>query len=70
MSKWFLSNGINNMHILASGPEQQAITFGYVIVDENVKKGVILTRFDIPHRSGGWIILAKDTCSLTKITKK
>jgi hypothetical protein len=31
LEKCFLSNGINNMHILASGPELQAIRFGYVI---------------------------------------
>jgi hypothetical protein len=34
-SKCFLSNGINNMHILASGPELQAVRFGYVILGEN-----------------------------------
>ena len=26
------------MHILASGPELQAVRFGYAILDENVKK--------------------------------
>ena len=34
----FLSNSINNMHILASGSELQAVRFGYVILGENVKK--------------------------------
>ena len=32
-SMCFLSNGIKNMHILASGPELQAVRFGYVILD-------------------------------------
>ena len=39
-SKCFLSNGIMNMHILASGPELQAVKCGYVILGENWKKGV------------------------------
>ena len=30
------------MHILASGPELQAVRFGYVILGENVQKGRIL----------------------------
>ena len=30
-SKCFLSNGTKNMHILASGPELQAVRFRYVI---------------------------------------
>ena len=30
-SKCFLSNGTKNIHILASGPELQAVRFGYVI---------------------------------------
>jgi hypothetical protein len=30
-SRCFLSNGTNYMHILASGPEQQAVYFGHVI---------------------------------------
>ena len=34
-SKCFLSNGTNNMHILASGPELQAVRFEYVILGEN-----------------------------------
>ena len=34
-SKCFLSNGTNNMHLLASGPELQAVRFGYVISGEN-----------------------------------
>ena len=34
-AKCFLSNGTNNMHILASGPELQAVRFGYVILGEN-----------------------------------
>uniref|UniRef100_A0A4W5P2B6 VWFA domain-containing protein n=1 Tax=Hucho hucho TaxID=62062 RepID=A0A4W5P2B6_9TELE len=34
-SKCFLSNGIKNMHILASGPKLQAVRFGYVILSEN-----------------------------------
>ena len=38
-SKWFLSNGTKNMHFLASGPELQAVSFGYVILGENWKKG-------------------------------
>ena len=29
-TKCFFSNGTNNMHILASGPELQAFRFGYV----------------------------------------
>jgi hypothetical protein len=33
-SKCFLSNGINNMHILDSGPELQAGRCGYVILDK------------------------------------
>ena len=32
------------MHILASGPELQAVRFGYVISGENLKKGRILKR--------------------------
>ena len=39
-TKCFLSNGTKNMHILASGPEQQAVRFGYVILGEHFKKGV------------------------------
>jgi hypothetical protein len=35
ISKCFLSNGIKNMHILASGPELQADIFGYVILGKN-----------------------------------
>ena len=31
LQKCFLSNGTKNMHILASGPELQAVRFGYVI---------------------------------------
>ena len=27
------------MHVLASGPELQAVRFGYVILGENVEKG-------------------------------
>ena len=38
-SNCFLSYGINNMHILASGPEIQAVRFGYVILGKNLKKG-------------------------------
>ena len=34
-SKCFLSNGTKNMNILASGPELQAVRFGYVILGEN-----------------------------------
>jgi hypothetical protein len=34
-SKCFLSNGTKKMHILASGPELQAVRFGYVILDKN-----------------------------------
>ena len=37
-SKCFLSNGIKNMHILASGPELRTVRFGYVILGENGKK--------------------------------
>ena len=37
-SKWFLSNGTKNMHILFSGPELQAVRFGHVILGENLKK--------------------------------
>jgi hypothetical protein len=37
-SKFFLSNGTKNMHILASGPELQAVRFGYVILGENWKE--------------------------------
>ena len=37
-SKCFLSNGINNMHILVSGSDLQAVRFGYVIIGENGKK--------------------------------
>jgi hypothetical protein len=29
------------MHILASGPELHAVRFGYVVLDENLKKGAI-----------------------------
>ena len=36
-SKCFLSNGIKNMHILASGPELQAVRFGYVILGKKKK---------------------------------
>ena len=39
-SKCFLSNGIKNMHILASGPELQAVRFGHVIFGESFKKEV------------------------------
>ena len=39
-SKCFLSNGTTNMHIFASGPELQAVRFGYVILGENVKKNI------------------------------
>jgi hypothetical protein len=35
----FLSNGTNYMHILASGPEQQAVYFGHVVQVEIEKKG-------------------------------
>jgi hypothetical protein len=35
-SKCFLSNGIRNMHILASCLELQALRFGYVILSKNV----------------------------------
>ena len=38
-SKCFLSNGTNYMHILASGPELQAVYFGLVIQAEIEKKG-------------------------------
>jgi hypothetical protein len=31
-SKCFLSNGNKNMHTLASGPDLQAVRFGYVIL--------------------------------------
>ena len=41
-SKCFLSNGINNMHIFASGPELQAVRFGYVILGENCGDWVYL----------------------------
>ena len=34
-STCFLSNGIKNIHILASGPELQAVRFGYIILGEN-----------------------------------
>ena len=37
-SKCFLSNGTKNMHILASGPELQAVMFEYVILGKNRKK--------------------------------
>jgi hypothetical protein len=30
-----LSNGFKNMHILASGPELQAVRFGYVSLGQN-----------------------------------
>ena len=33
--KCFLSNGIKNVHVLASGPELQAVRFVYVILGEN-----------------------------------
>jgi hypothetical protein len=33
----FLSNGIKNMCILASGPELEAVRFGYIILGENGK---------------------------------
>ena len=36
--KCFLSNGTNNMLILASGPELQAVRFGYVIFGKNLKR--------------------------------
>ena len=39
-SKCFHSNGTKNMHILALGPELQAVRFRYVIFGENWKKGV------------------------------
>jgi hypothetical protein len=38
-SKYFLSNGTNKIHGLASGPELQAVRFGYFILCENWKKG-------------------------------
>ena len=38
-SKCFLSNGIKNMDILASGAELQAVRFGYVLLGEHLKKG-------------------------------
>ena len=38
-TKCLLSNGTKTMHILASGPELQAVRFGYVILGENLKKG-------------------------------
>ena len=38
-SKCFLFNGTNYMHILASGPEQQAVYFEHVIQAESEKKG-------------------------------
>jgi hypothetical protein len=31
----FFSNGTKNMHVLASGPELQAVRFGDVILGEN-----------------------------------
>jgi hypothetical protein len=40
--KYFISNGTKNMHILASGPELQAVRFGYVILGENWTKGCFL----------------------------
>ena len=48
-SKCFLSNGTKNMHIRASGPELQAVRFGYVILGKNWKKGAnpILYTFNI-----------------------
>jgi hypothetical protein len=33
------NHGINNMHILASSPELQAVRFGYVILGEHSKNG-------------------------------
>jgi hypothetical protein len=33
------------MHILASGPELHAVKFMYVILGENLKKGLILKRY-------------------------
>ena len=46
MSMCFLSNLIKNIHILALGPELQAVRFGYVILGENwrEKKGPIHKR--------------------------
>ena len=39
-SKCFLSNGVKNMNILASGPELQTVRFRYVILGEHLgKKG-------------------------------
>ena len=41
-----LSNGAKNMHVLASGPELQAVRFGYVILDVHFfLNGQILKRF-------------------------
>ena len=42
-SKCFPSNGTNDMHILASGPEQQAVYFGHVIqTGSGEKRGLAL----------------------------
>ena len=38
-SECFLSNGTKNMHILASGPELQAVRFGYVFSRKLKKVG-------------------------------
>ena len=43
-SKCFLPNGTKNMHILASGPELQAVRFEYVILSKDLKKGWIHNR--------------------------
>ena len=48
-SKCFLSNGTNSMHILASGPEQQAVYSGHVIqTGSGEKRDLALRSFNYP----------------------
>jgi hypothetical protein len=47
------------MHIIASGPELQAVRFGYVILVKNVKKGRILKRLT----SSGLVGPLHDACA-------
>ena len=46
-SKCFLSNGTKNMHILASGPELQAVRFEYVISGENLRSSIVVSPLNI-----------------------
>ena len=42
LHSFHISINVSVSFLLASGPELQAVRFGYVILGENVKKGLIL----------------------------